>query len=117
MKYVDVPLKKNEIVQIKKKYGTYVKVTTDIEKGNLVYGCILHADGEEILLKNKSRQDDIWDGGINMVDKIIDCTAVLNIRPKLENNSLEILNYDRRKKFIKIVKKIFKVLWQQTKEI
>ena len=112
MKYVDKPLKKSEIEQIKKEYGDYVKVTADIEKGDLVYGCMLHADGEEILLKNKSRQDDVWGGGIDLRNKITDCTAVLNLRPKLENSSLEILNSDRRNKFIKIVKKIFKTLWE-----
>lgn len=111
MKYADVPLKNDEIPKIKKEYGDYIKVTADIEKGDLVYGCILHADGEKILLRRNSRQDNIWGGGIDIKNKIIDCTAVLNLRPKLENNSLEILNFDRRKKYIKIVKKIFKVLW------
>lgn len=111
MEYLQKPIKKSQIVELQEKYGDYIKITADIVNNLLVAGCPLHADGEAILLKNGSIQEDIWAGGINFLDKEIDTTAVLNIRPSLDNNSLEILNSERRKKFIEVVKYIFQELW------
>ena len=67
-------------------------------------------DGEKILLDQGSLQDNIWGGGINLTTGEIDATAVLNLRPKLENLSLEILNPKTRQKLVNIVKKLFKNL-------
>lgn len=99
------------INNLKNKYGNYLKISADIARQILVAGCELHADGEKILLEKGSKQDDIWGGGVNLTSKEIDATAVLNLRPRLNNTSLEILDPDRRKKFIDIVRKIFAVLW------
>lgn len=111
MKFLDKKLTSKEIDQIKKEYGCYLKVTADIENGWLVIGGELHADGERLLLDKSSRQDDIWGGGINLEEKIIDTTAVLNIRPKLGNDSLEILDPEIRSRFTELVKEIFAELW------
>lgn len=111
MKLINKPLSKTQLAQIRQKYGDYLKLTVDLEKEQLVLGTELHADGEKILLENGSQQDNIWGGGINLGDKIIDTTAVLNLRPKLNNDSMEILDPERREKFIKIVRKIFVSLW------
>ncbi|HUW22121.1 MAG TPA: DUF5674 family protein [Candidatus Bathyarchaeia archaeon] len=111
MKFFDSPLALDEIKRLQDKWGDYLKVTVDIENRWLVAGGELHADGERILLKKGSRQDDIWGGGINLKDKQVDATAVLNIRPKLGNDNLEVLDPERRKKFVEIVKEFFKPLW------
>jgi hypothetical protein len=111
VEYIGTILTKKEIDALKKKYGDYVKLTIDIENEKVVAGGELHADGEKILLEKGSDQKDIWGGGINLSDKIIDTTAVLNIRPRLGNNNLEILDPDIRKKFHAIIKKYFKNLW------
>ena len=111
MEFIDRPLAKEEILKIQKDYGNYVKLTVDIEKEWVIVGGELHADGEKILLEKGSRQNDIWGGGINLEDKQIDTTAVLNIRPRLNNDNLEILDSARREKFIKIIKKYFRKLW------
>lgn len=86
-------------------------MAVDIKKNCLVAGCELHADGEKVLLKKGSRQDNIWGGGVSISSKQIDTTAVLNLRPKLGNDNLEILDLKRREKFLKIVKRFFKKLW------
>ena len=86
-------------------------MTVDIEKECLVVGGELHADGERLLLDDGSKQDNIWGGGINLKDKQIDATAVLNLRPRLGNDNLEILDPQRRVKFFSVVKKIFQKLW------
>lgn len=111
MQLVSRPLTKQECRSLQKTYGNYVKVTVDIDKKILIAGCELHADGEKILLESGSLQDNIWGGGINLTTKEIDATAVLNLRPNLQNNSLEVLDPQRRQKLIEVVQKMFSNLW------
>lgn len=112
MRFVEKRLSRTELQDLRKQYGSYIKITVDIEKQTLVLGSELHADGEEILLKKGSRQNDIWGGGIDLQTRMIDMTAVLNLRPRLNNNSMELLDLKKRRKFILIVKKLFLSLWQ-----
>lgn len=112
MRFIERELAKDEIEDIRKEHGNYVKVTADIEGNRLVAGCLLHADGEEILLERGARQNNIWGGGINFISKEVDTTAVLNLRPNLGNNGLEILDNQRREKFLSVVKYIFRPLWE-----
>lgn len=111
MIFFDKPLVQSEIEEVKKEFGDYVKITADIENKWIVVGCELHADGERLLIEKEGLQDNIWGGGINLVDKIIDTTAVLNLRPRLGNDSMEILDTNNRKKFVNIVRKYFDTLW------
>ncbi len=111
MEFFDRPLTSEEIVNLQQNYGDYVKLTIDIENQWLVAGGELHADGEKLLLEKGSKQDSIWGGGINLLDKQIDTIAVLNLRPRLGNDNLEILDSVRREKFIKIGKTYFEKLW------
>lgn len=107
MEYIEHPFNKNDIKQLKDKYGQYIKLTVDLKNRTLVAGSELHADGERILIKKGGESKNIWGGGINLNNLKIDTTAVLNLRPSLENESMEILDSKRRKKFINIVKKLF----------
>ena len=111
MEFIDGVLTKEEILKLQKVYGDYVKLTVDLEKEGVVVGSELHADGEKILLERGGRQDNIWGGGINFESKQVDTTAVLNLRPRLGNDSLEILDSQRRERFIRVVKKYFANLW------
>jgi hypothetical protein len=111
MKLVDMILSKKEIVELQKHYGNYIKITAEIAKEELIVGTELHADGEKVLLTRGGQQDNIWGGGIDLEAKIIDTAAVLNLRPRLGNDSLEILLPERREKFISLVKKYFAKLW------
>jgi len=111
MKFVDKTLTKKEIEDIKKEFGNYVKITADIEQEWIVVGCELHADAEDILFEKGGKQDNIWGGGINLRDKVVDTTAVLNIRPRLGNDSMDLLDPDRREKYVRIVKGYFNKLW------
>jgi hypothetical protein len=111
MKFVDAVLSSAEIQKIQKEFGDYVKLTIDLESRRIVVGSDLHIDGEKLLLEKGGNGDDIWGGGIDLKDKIIDTTAVLNLRPRLNNESMEILDPERRTKFVEIVKDYFKELW------
>jgi hypothetical protein len=111
VEFIDKKLTKSEILKLRKKYGDYIKLTVDIENAWIVAGGELHADGEKLLLEKKGKQENIWGGGISLVDNQIDTTAVLNIRPNLNNDNLEILDSDIRKKFHDIIKEYFKKSW------
>lgn len=111
MEFINEKLTNVEILSLRKKYGNYIKLTVEVEKGWIVAGGEPHADGEKILLEKGAEQDNIWGGGIDFIDKLIDTTAVLNIRPRLSNDSMEILNESMRNKFNDIVKKYFAGLW------
>lgn len=100
-----------EIRNLKEQFGPYVKVTADIDKGWVVVGGELHADGEKLLLDKGSQQDNIWGGGVDLENRLVDATAVLNLRPKLGNESLEIIDPARRKAFISLIKNFFSELW------
>ena len=112
MDHIDKKLTKSEILDLRKKYGDYIKLTVDIENKWIVAGGELHSDGEKLLLEKGSTQDDIWGGGIDMINKQVDTTAVLNIRPRLNNDNLEILDPEIRKKFHDIIRKYFVELWR-----
>lgn len=112
MKYFDVPLSKEDIETIHKTYGEYVKVTADLENKKIVVGCELHADGEKILLERGGKGDNIWGGGVDFVIKEVTTTAMLNLRPRLNNDSMEILDPKRRSDFLELVKNYFNKLWQ-----
>lgn len=111
IKLLRKPITKKDIANLKKSFGNYLKITVDLEKETLTAGDELHADGEKMLLNNGSQSKNIWGGGINLKNKKIDTTAVLNIRPNLDNESMEILDSKKRNKFVKIVESIFSVLW------
>lgn len=111
MKFFSSPLGIQDIKELQKEWGSYLKLTVDIENEWIIVGGELHADGEKILLEKGSLQKNIWGGGIDIKNKQIDTVAVLNLRPKLGNDSLEILDPKRREKFINIIKKYFVKLW------
>ncbi len=111
MKYVDAKLTLDEILQIRKDFGDYVKVTVDILNNRLIVGCELHADGEAILLEKGGKQDDIWGGGVDFTNNSIKTFAMLNIRPRLDNDSMEILDSKIKAEFNKVVKDLFENLW------
>lgn len=111
MKFVEKLLTIQEINNFEKEFGDYFKITADTENGFIVVGCKLHAGGEKILLEKGSKQENIWWGGIDLVNKEIDATAVLNYHPNLNNPSMEILDPTIRNKFITVVKNIFAALW------
>ncbi len=103
MEKITKPLTKKQIALLRRRYGRYVKVTVDIVKKVIVVGCELHADGAALLEKEGSVTENLWGGGINWQTKQIDTSAVFNLRPRLGNNSMEILEPNIRQKFIEMV--------------
>ncbi len=90
-------------------YGDMVKAVADINRGILAIGGEMHADAEETLLKNGSRQDDLW--GFNIYpdvegDNKLEYVSFINIRPRLGNRSQEIAAAAIREKIKILVNKM-----------
>lgn len=74
-------------------FGDMVKFVVDIEKGALAIGGEMHADCEEILLAQGSEQENLW--GANLYpfregDERIEYTSLINIKPRIGNQDMEI---------------------------
>lgn len=95
-----------EINKICEDFDGYIKLVVDIEKGILTGGGERHFDGEQKLLSLGSKQINLWGGGIDWETKEIDYNSIINLRPRDDNPSRDILSKNIRKKFDKIVKKL-----------
>lgn len=76
-------------------FGDMVKVVVDVERQVAAVGGDLHADAEELLLEDGSRQVDLW--GANYFpgrgpESCIEFTSLINIRPAQSNPGMEIVD-------------------------
>jgi hypothetical protein len=77
-----------------------VKAVIDLERKTIGIGGFLHSDIEEALLADGSKQESLW--GINVYPwndqkERIDYTAMINIRPRQGNFSIEIADEQIKK--------------------
>jgi len=86
--------------------GTYIKLAVDIKREILAGGGILHADCEAGLFEDGSRQEDIWGADWYPVSQKVRFEALINIRPRQNNPSMEIQNPDIRSKVESVVKNL-----------
>ena len=113
MKFIDSEISKQELLEIaKERFGDMVKAVVDVELKVMVVGGELHADGEAILLERGSKQENLW--GINIyVDKSenekIEFDSMINIRPRQNNRSRDVLDKMIREKIIIIVNNLIKL--------
>jgi len=98
----------NEIKKAGEDYDNYIKLTIDIEKEVIALGGEFHADAEEELLRTGSKQKDIWGGGLNLETGEIETNAIINIRPRQNNPSNEIIDSKVRERFINIARNFLK---------
>ena len=107
MKLIDAKVSKQELTAIAKaQFGDMVKAVVDIELKVIVVGGELHADEEAVLLERGSKQENLW--GINIyVDKSdnerIEFDSMINIRPRQNNRSRDVLDKAIREKIVIIV--------------
>ena len=86
--------------------GTYIKLAVDIERQILAGGGTLHADCEAVLLEDGSQQADIWGSDWNPTSQQVTYEALINIRPRQNNRSMEILDLDIRKRVASITRRL-----------
>ena len=82
---------------------TYIKLAVDIDCGILAGGGAMHADCEGVLLEDGSRQEFIWGADWDPNAQQVTFESLINIRPRQNNPSMEILDLEIRNKVTEIV--------------
>lgn len=90
-------------------FGRLVKAVVDVSKNIMVVGGELHADEEQVLLEQGSRQEDLW--GINIYpdksrEEWLEFDSMVNLRPSFGNSSRGVENAETRGKIAEIVKQL-----------
>lgn len=108
MKQIDDTISITELTAMSgRMYGSLVKADVDLARHILVVDMDMHADGEAFLLESGSRQEDMW--GINLhpakygTDDFIEFDSMINIRPRQQNPSRDVLDAVIRQKIIALV--------------
>ncbi len=86
----------------------YIKFVVDINQEFLTAGGTRHSEGEQLLMQNGSRQENLWGGGLDMMTGEIDYDSMINIRPNQDNPDRTVLFPEIRNKIQIIVRKLLK---------
>ena len=95
-----------QIREMLEELETYIKLAVDVERGILAGGGEYHADCEEVLLEDGSRQEDIWGADWYPESKTVQFVALINIRPRQGNRGMEIEDAKLREKIETIVRRL-----------
>lgn len=110
MKIITDKITKQELEGMAKKmFGDLVKGVVDIEKGILVVDAPMHADEEAELIKNGSKQENLW--GINLYpeepdENFIEFDSMINLKPNQNNRTRGVDDLKIQKKIIEIVNQL-----------
>ena len=91
----------------RKMFGSLVKADVDVKRKLLVVDAELHADIEQVMLDDGSRQEDLW--GINLypdqfgTQDFIEFDSIINLKPRQGNRSRFVEDADVRDQIVKIV--------------
>lgn len=91
-------------------YGTLVKADVDVVKKIFIIDMEMHVDGEQYLLERGSKQTDLW--GINLKpdfygsDDFIEFDSMINIKPRQQNPSRDVISEAVREKIRAIVSEV-----------
>lgn len=97
---------KQQLDEMLEVLNSYIKLAVDIRQGTIAGGGVLHADCEATLLDNGSKQEDIWGADWIPHTKQIRYEALINIRPKQNNPSMDILDSSIRNRINEIVRSL-----------
>jgi hypothetical protein len=92
-----------EMQEMLEELTTYIKLAVDIEREVLAGGGEYHADCEELLLEDGSRQENIWGADWYPESRRVEFGALINIRPQQGNRGMEIEDPKLREKIEVIV--------------
>jgi len=94
--------------QVAEDFDGYIKVVVDIERRILSAGGTKHVDGEQLLLREGSKQEHLWGGGLDLETGEIDFDSMINIRPNQDNSSREVLSASVRENMEEIIRKLLR---------
>ena len=106
------PYSFEEIEKLKERFEVYVKTVIDIELKVCSAGMDRHFEGEQILLRQGSRQTNLWGGGIDIETEEVDFNSFINIRPSDNNTKNEIQSEEVKKKYKELTEYFFKALYE-----
>jgi hypothetical protein len=89
---------------------TYIKLAVDVERNILAGGGEYHADCEEVLLEDGSRQENIWGADWYPESRTVGFGALINIRPQQDNRGMEIENPRLRERIETVVRTLLEVV-------
>ena len=87
-------------------YEELIKGVVDIKREVVALGGEMHADSEEVLLKDGSKQSDLWGFNILLDKNKEECLmyeSFINIRPRNNNKSLEVEDLKIREQMKQII--------------
>lgn len=90
-------------------FGEMIKVVVDVERKILALGGELHADGEAVLIADGSRPENLWGANIYLgkpKEERIEFSALINIRPSVNNRSMEIQKPETKEKIKEVIDKL-----------
>jgi hypothetical protein len=103
---IRTPATQHQIKEMQKVLETYIKLAVDIQRGILAGGGVMHADCESALLEDGSAQEDIWGADWDPIGQQVTFEALINIRPRQDNPSMEILDSQRRDRVAQISRQL-----------
>ena len=106
---IDKKISEQELkIHLGKPFSEMIKFVVDILREKIALGGEMHSDGDAILLRDGSSQDDLWGGNYYpglAADQKIKYTSLVNIRPRQGNTSVEVLDKGIRIKMRGILKR------------
>ena len=97
---------KGQINDMLEMLDVYIKLAVDIERGILAGGGALHADCESLLLEDGSKQENIWGADWNPRSQEVTFEALINIRPRQNNRSMDIADSTIRERVAQITQRL-----------
>lgn len=102
LKEIATPAQIQEMMQ---EYDGMIKIVVDIRREILSGGAEMHADCEEVLLKDGSEQDDLWGANWYPAEQRIEFKSLINIRPRLGNRNILIQDENIRRQVEAVTRK------------
>ncbi len=107
MKIISQPVKLSELWEAREvDFTEMMKIVVDVGQNILAIDADMHADLEQILLLEGSRQQDLWGANVyplNEKNERLEYTSFINIRPSQGNRSMEVMDQPLRSKMAEIV--------------
>ena len=110
IKIIKEKISKSQLEEIAKQgFGTIVKMAIDIENELIALGGEWHSECQEALVKNGSSTENIWGANINFnapEENRIEFNSLINIKPTLGSQKMEISDEKIKKQIKQIVDKL-----------
>jgi hypothetical protein len=103
------PATSSQIAEMRTEFADVIKLAVDLEREVLAGGGELHADCEQSLLRDGSKQEDVWGGDWYPDIGEVGFGSLINIRPRQGNRDLELQSSALRQRFEAIVRCLLEV--------